>query len=39
MNEHSPPISPQLKQDWRDYLLDKVVAYLAQNKADILSEF
>jgi len=39
MNEHSSPISSQLKQDWRDYLLEKVVAYLEQNKQNILSEF
>ena len=39
MNEHSSPISSQLKQDWRDYLLGKVVAYLEQNKENILSEF
>jgi len=39
MNEHSSPISTQLKQDWRDYLLEKVVAYLEQNKQNILSEF
>lgn len=39
MNEHSSPISSQLKQDWRDYLLEKVVAYLEQNKQNILNEF
>ena len=39
MNEHSSHISSQLKQDWRDYLLEKVVAYLEQNKQNILSEF
>ena len=39
MNEHSSQISSQLKQDWRDYLLGKVVAYLEQNKENILSEF
>ena len=39
MNEHSSPISSQLKQDWRDYLLEKVVSYLEQNKQNILSEF
>ena len=39
MNEHSSPISSQLKQDWRDYLLGKVVTYLEQNKENILSEF
>ena len=39
MNEYSSPISSQLKQDWRDYLLGKVVAYLEQNKQNLLSEF
>ena len=39
MNDHSSPISLQLKQDWRDYLLEKVVAYIEQNKENILSEF
>ncbi len=39
MYEHSSPISSQLKQDWRDYLLGKVVAYLEQNKQNLLSEF
>ena len=39
MNEQFSPISSQFKQDWRDYLLGKVVAYLEQNKENILSEF
>ena len=39
MTAYSSPISSQLKQDWRDYLLGKVVAYLEQNKENILSEF
>ena len=39
MTEYSLPISSQLKQDWRDYLLGKVVAYLEQNKQNLLSEF
>ena len=39
MTEYSSPISSQLKQDWRDYLLGKLVAYLEQNKETILSEF
>lgn len=39
MTEYSSPISSQLKQDWRDYLLGKVVAYLEQNKQNLLSEF
>ncbi|MBL6801456.1 MAG: hypothetical protein ISQ52_00025 [Synechococcus sp. BS307-5m-G38] len=40
MNEHSSPIiGAQLKKDWRDYLLGKVVAYLEENKDHILSEF
>ena len=39
MNDHSSPISLQLKQDWRDYLLEKVVTYIEQNKETILSEF
>ena len=39
MTEYSSPISSQLKQDWRDYPLEKVVAYLEQNKQNLLSEF
>ena len=39
MTEYSSPISSQLKQDWRDYLLGKLVAYLEQNKQNLLSEF
>ena len=39
MTEYSSPISSQLKQDWRDYLLGKFVAYLEQNKQNLLSEF
>ena len=39
MTEYSLPISSQLKQDWRDYLLGKLVAYLEQNKQNLLSEF
>ena len=39
MNQHFSPVSSQFKQDWRDYLLGKVVAYLEQNKENILSEF
>ena len=39
MTEYSSPISSQLKQDWRDYLLGKVVTYLEQNKQNLLSEF
>ena len=39
MNEQFSPISSQFKQDWRDYLLGKVVAYLEQNKQNLLSEF
>ena len=39
MNQNFSPVSSQFKQDWRDYLLGKVVAYLEQNKENILSEF